>query len=99
MLRDDVRYGGVGGVALGLLAQLVVIDAHALEAFILLQSEGMRLRCNKGLASSSNRSPRMKAQPYSTPLHMSAMPQNTIHQQTLSSWYAKHHPKPVLHET
>ena len=39
VLRDDVRYGGVGGVALGLLAQLVVIDAHALEAFILQQSE------------------------------------------------------------
>ena len=51
------------------------------------------------LASSSNRSPRKKAQPYSTPLNMSAMPQNTIHQQSLSSSYAKHHPKPVLRET
>ncbi len=43
VLGDDVRYGGVGGVALGLPAQLVVIDAHALEAFILLQSERMQL--------------------------------------------------------
>jgi hypothetical protein len=39
VLRDDMRYGGVGSVALSLLAQLFVVDAHALEAFILQQSE------------------------------------------------------------
>jgi len=64
VLRDDMRYGGVGSVALSLLAQLVIVDAHALEAFVLQQSEWMQFACDRKptLASSWNRSPRIYAQ-------------------------------------
>jgi hypothetical protein len=89
-----------------LLAKLVAVDAHASESFVLQMSEiwqDGQVGRSKGhmgveLTSSSNRSPRKYAQPYRIPLIIRDIPQNMIHQQSLSSSYAMHQPNPVLNE-
>jgi len=39
VLRNNVGNSGIGGIPLGLLTKLIIIDSHALEAFVLNKSQ------------------------------------------------------------